>query len=96
MIPAACNFALRLKYSGLYYQEPPAVDFARRFEEEFWGQFGAVPLLRVDEFRVNEWCRDTGRDWWEFPQPVEELRAWLQSRDSHWHWLEPKAGGPAG
>jgi hypothetical protein len=94
LTPAACNFALALKYSGLYYQQPPAVDFARRFEEEFWEQFGTVPLLRVDEYLVNEWHREVGREWEEFPQPVEELRSWLHSRDSHWHWLAPNASHP--
>ena len=52
--PHACNFSLDMKYSGLYCEEQPAVDFARRFEVEFWEQFDTVPLLRVDEFRVNE------------------------------------------
>lgn len=95
MRPAACNFALSMKYSGLYHEFPAAVDFARRFEAEFWGQFGPVPLVRVDEYLVGEWYRAVGRrDWWEFERPVDELMAWLPSQESHWHRLDPN-GQPA-
>jgi hypothetical protein len=90
MAPHACNFSLDMKYSGLYFAQQPAVDFARRFEAEFWEQFDTVPLLRVDEFRVNEWYRAVDREWQDYERPVEELLAWLQSNaDSHWHWLTP-------
>jgi len=91
MAPQACNFSLAVKYSGLYHQQQPAVDFAQRFESEFWEQFGSVPLLRVDEYLVGEWFRAVGREWEECERPVEELLAWLQSRDSHWHLLTPDA-----
>lgn len=87
MTPTACNFSLCLKYSGLYYQEGPAVDFAGRFESEFWTAIGPVPLVRVDEFLVGKWYGDTDRDWEDMADPVGELLAWLRGRDSHWHLL---------
>jgi hypothetical protein len=87
MAPAACNFSLAMNYSGLFSGWLPAVEFAHRFEVAFWGRFGAVPLLRVDEYLVSEWSRAVGRAWWEVGRPVGALHAWLQSRDSHWHWL---------
>lgn len=93
MAPAACNFSLAMNYSGLWSGWPPAVDFARRFEAEFWEHFGPVPqLLRVDEFLVGEWCRAVGRKWQEFERPSEELAAWLRAQDEyddHWHLLTP-------
>lgn len=90
MAPTVCNFSLGMKYSGLVSAWPPAVDFARRFESEFWEEFGPIPLLRLDEFLMGEWFRAVGRDWWEVTQPVKELWAWLQSRDGHSDWLAPE------
>jgi len=80
MAPAACNFSLAMKYTALWSGWPPAVDFARRFEAEFWEQFGPVPLLRVDEFLVGEWFRGVGREWEQFERPAEELAEWLRAR----------------
>jgi hypothetical protein len=79
-----------MKYSALYHQLPEAVDFTRRFEAEFWEQFGPVPLLRVDEYLVSEW----GREWDQVERPVEALLAWLGSRDGHWHLLTPDMSTP--
>jgi hypothetical protein len=92
MAPSACNFSLAMKYSCLYHGDLPAVDFARRFEAEFWEHFGPVPLLRVDEFLVGEWSRAVSREWEEFERPAEELAEWLRTRDEyddHWHLLAP-------
>lgn len=90
MAPAACNFPLLEKYSGLYHGDAHVVEAAHRFEAEFWAEFGSVPLLRVDEYLVGEWFRAVGREWQEFERPVDEFLAWLQTRDSHWHWLTPR------
>lgn len=93
LAPTACNFLLAMKYTPLYHGDLPAVDFARRFETEFWEQFGSIPLLRVDEFLVGEWYRAVGRDWEEFKNPVEELTYWLRTQeehDDHWHLLVPE------
>jgi hypothetical protein len=87
MTPATCNFALCLKYSGLYYREAPAVDFTGRFESEFWAAVGPVPLVRVDEYLLGLWYRDVARDWEDMADPVGELLGWLKTRDSHWHLL---------
>jgi hypothetical protein len=88
--PHTCNFALCMKYTGLYIQQAPAVEFARRFAREFWRYCGPIPLLRVDEFLVGQWCREVGRDWETFEQPVEEFLSWLNANDDHddhWHLL---------
>lgn len=89
MMPAACNFSLCLKYSGLYYREAPAVDFATRFEAEFWNGVGRVPLVRVDEYLIGEWYRAVVRDWEDMDDPAGSLLSWLKGRDSHWHLLFP-------
>lgn len=89
MTPKACNFSLAVNYSGLFHSDANTVEAARQFETEFWAEFGPIPLLRVDEYMVGEWYRAVGREWAEFEQPVDELRAWLGSHDSHWHWLAP-------
>jgi hypothetical protein len=93
MAPEACNFSLGVKYTGLWSGWPPAVDFARRFEAEFWDQFGWVPqLLRVDEFLVSEWFRAVGYEWEAVERPVDELMRWLRANDEyddHWHLLTP-------
>jgi hypothetical protein len=92
MAASACNFSLAMNYSLLLGEWPPAVDSARRFEAEFWSRFEAVPLLRVDEYLVGEWLRSAGREWWESPDPIEELLAWLGCHESHWAWLTPEPG----
>jgi hypothetical protein len=69
------------------------VDFARRFEAEFWSGHGPVPLIRLDEYLFNEWQREVRQEWEDLANPVELLLEWLQSRDSHWHLLDPPEGG---
>jgi hypothetical protein len=93
MAPEVGNFSLAMKYSGFYHRQPIAVDFARRFEAEFWAACGAIPLLRLDEYLLGEWHQAVGREWEDLTNPVEELRTWLQSRDSHWDWLVPDPSG---
>jgi hypothetical protein len=89
--PAACNFSLRMNYTGLYHGQEAAVEFAGRFETEFWERVGPVPLLRLDEYLPGDWVRATGREWWELEAPVQTLRGWLRSQESHWDWLMPDA-----
>jgi hypothetical protein len=90
MTAEACNFSLAMKYSGLYHGNTPAVDFANRFEVEFWNVFGPVPLLRLDEYLFNAWQSETGQEWEAIANPVDALLNWLHSRDSHWHLLAPR------
>lgn len=93
MAAGVCNFSLAMKYTGLYFGQPPAVEFARRFETEFWAGCGPVPLIRLDEYLLNGWQREAQREWEDLANPVELLLEWLQARDSHWHLLTPPERG---
>ncbi len=97
MMPAACNCSLCLKYSGLYHRQEPAVDFAARFESEFWSGVGKVPLVRVDEYLVGLWYGDIGQGWDDMADPVGELLAWLKGRQPLRHLLtaDGRVDGPA-
>jgi hypothetical protein len=88
------KFSLGAKYSWLFNEYPPTVDFARRFEREFWRKVGPFPLIRLDEFLRAEWEKHVGKQWWQIDKPAAPLLDWLATREpTHWTLLFPRDAG---
>ena len=88
----ATKFALTAKYSWLFDEHPPTVDFARRFEKAFWKGVGEFPLIRLDELLRGNWEQSVKHEWWQIERPVKTLVQWLvENATTHWSVHTPSA-----
>jgi hypothetical protein len=91
--PKATHFVLAAKYSWLFSEHPPTVDFARRFERAFWKGVGEFPLIRLDEWLRADWEQNMQHEWWQVERPVETLLQWLADNETtHWIVRTPSVG----
>jgi hypothetical protein len=78
--PAACQVCVpQIKYSWLIADHAPALEQTARLESWLSGSIPCVKAVRIDELLRLDWESQTGREWQEWPNPVEALLEWLLS-----------------
>ena len=84
--PAACQVRVPcIKYSWLIGDHEASLAWVARFEAWLPEALAGVRAVRVDELLRLDWESQSGRELWQWPDPVRSLREWLlaSGQDAH-------------
>jgi len=79
--PVACQIRVpQIKYSWVTADHAASLAWVARFEDWLSEALPGVRAVRVDELLRLNWESESGREWYQWPDPIRALRDWLLGR----------------